>query len=575
MTFRTRPVLDRKHRPRWQDELRTQQLTVAGFALAIALAIGIYGAAAWNGYWETHFRPVAAVAGTTYDRSDLHVRERIVGAETITELTELQSQLGGPRDQAIQQQMDSLSLELSNLATTAADSLVDAAVLASRAGEYGIAVTDEELDAGVAQRRTLPERVAARVILIASLPEDAEADDEPTDEQVEAARAAAEDARARVEGGADFAVVATELSDDFTAQFGGELGWFEADDAAYAEYFEALADAEVGDVVGPVEADRGFAVLELLQRRQATTEGGLTDALRQQGIDDATFREYVRGELLIEEFRGHFGDEVAVSPTAQRRVAQIIIQPVAADPVPQERGRHVLISPLPDAQDQTAATDEQWAAALAEAQEVHELLSAPDADWFEIAEERSDDPGSGARGGDIGWYEPTASPFVVEFAEALADLEVGELSDPVRSDFGYHVIQKTATRESPEAQATELVAELRADPDSFAETAERVSEDPVTARDGGELGWVAPWELDVASEAAIFALGEEGEVSDPVNRGAEGIAIYQLLELSESREVEPERLDRIQQSGFERWLNDEVRAGVPTWVDPQFASAAA
>ena len=46
MSFRNRPVLDRKHRPRWQDELRTQQLIVAGSALAIAVAVGIFAAAA-------------------------------------------------------------------------------------------------------------------------------------------------------------------------------------------------------------------------------------------------------------------------------------------------------------------------------------------------------------------------------------------------------------------------------------------------------------------------------------------------------------------------------------------------
>ena len=51
MSFRSRPVLDRRHRPRWQDELRTQQLIVIAFAVAISLAIGIFGAAAWNGYW--------------------------------------------------------------------------------------------------------------------------------------------------------------------------------------------------------------------------------------------------------------------------------------------------------------------------------------------------------------------------------------------------------------------------------------------------------------------------------------------------------------------------------------------
>ncbi len=575
MTFRTRPVLDRKHRPRWQDELRTQQLTVAGFALAIALAIGIFGAAAWNGYWESHFRPVAAVAGTTYDRSDLNARERIVGAETVAELTELQAQLGGPRDQFIQQQMDSLSLRLSSLSTSAADSLVDSAVLAARAEEFDVSVSDEQIDAGVAERLTLPERIVARLILISSLPAEAEPDADPTEEQLVAARTEAEAARQRLEAGEDFAAVATELSDDFTAQVGGELGWFEDEDPVYDEYYDALADSEVGDIVGPLKTERGFAVLELLDRREATTEGGLGDILRQQGIDGAAFREYVRGQLLTDAFRVHFSEDVAVSPTAQRRVAQILIAPATEGSAPQERARHVLIAPLPDAPDQSVATEEQWAAALAEAQEVRDLLAAPDADWFAIAEERSDDPGSGARGGDLGWYDPAASPFVVEFAEAAALLAVGELSEPVRTDFGYHQIQKTGERESPQAQAAALVDELRASPDDFADTAARLSEDAATAREGGELGWVAPYQVDAVAEDAIFALTEVNEISDVVELGSGALVIYQLLEISESREVEPDRLEEIQLSGFERWLSDEVRGPVITWVDPQFASAAA
>jgi len=575
MTFRTRPVLDRRHRPRWQDELRTQQLTVSAFAVAIALAIGIFGAAAWNGYWESHFRPVAAVAGTTFDRSDLSERESIIAAETIAEFSELQAQLGGPRDQLLQQQIDTLSLRMSSISTTATGSLVESAVLASRAGEFDVRVSDDDLDAGLAERLTLPERVAASLILIESLPDDAEPDAEPTDEELEVARAAAEEARARVEAGEDFAAVAAELSDDFTSTGGGLLGWFEDDDAAYDEYFDALADAEVGALVGPVETERGYAVLELLDRREATSEGGLGDLLEQAGVDDGAYREYLRDQLLVDAYRTHFAEEVATSPTRQQRVAQIFIPPVSGAAVAQVRARHVLIAPLPDAADQTAATDEQWAAALAEAEEVRELLSAEDADWFEIAGERSDDPGSGARGGDLGWYDPVASPFVVEFTEGLEALEVGEVSDPVRTDFGYHVIQKTAERESPQAQAAALAEELRAAPETFAATATRLSEDHETAREGGELGWVAPYQLDAQREDAVFALTDVDEISDPVDLGAAGITIYQLLESAESREVEADRLEAIHATGFERWLTDEVRSPVRTWVDPQFASTAA
>jgi parvulin-like peptidyl-prolyl isomerase len=575
MTIRSRPVLDRKHRPRWQDELRTQQLTIIGFAVAIAVALGIFGAAAWNGYWESHLRPVAAVEGDHFTRGDLDTRERIITAEVIAKISELQDQTPGPRDQVIQQEIESLSQRLNSLSTEATNSLVDGAVLASRADEFGVSVDDAEVDAEIANRFLLPERVRARLILVEALPDDAEADAEPTDEQLAAAQDAAQAALDRVEGGEDFATVATDVSDDFTAAGGGDLGWFADSDVAYDDYFDALGDAEPDDLVGPIETDRGYAVLQLTARREATSEGGLDALLEAQGVSDAAYRQHVRQELLVDAYQAHFADEVVVSPTAQRRVAEIVIRPVTGEVVPQERARHVLVEPDTEADSPAEATDEEWEAALAEAETVRALLVAEGADWFAIAEEHSDDPGSGGRGGDLGWYDPEASPFVEEFSAALADLEIGEVSEPVRTDFGWHIIQKTSERESPQAQAADLVAELRADPDAFADTATLVSENHETAQEGGEVGWVAPFQLDAAREAAVFALTEVGEVSEPVEDPTVGLTIYQLLETSESEEIEEDRLAQIRSTGFQRWLDDEVRAGVETWIDPQFVSTTA
>lgn len=587
MTIRSRPVLDRKHRPRWQDELRTQQLTVIGFAVAIAVALGIFGAAAWNGWWESHLRPVASVDGETYTRGELSVRERIITAEAVAQVTELSAQLGGPRDQLLQQQIDSLSQRLNAIPTTAADSLVDGAVLSAQADAFDVNVGDDAVDAEIADRITLPERIQARLILVE--PETAGTDDEqpaegedgeaaadePTQEQLDAARDLAQAAFDRIDGGEEFAAVAAEVSDDFTSTTGGELGWFEDGDVAYDEYFDALADAEAGELVGPVEVERGFAVLQLVARRDSTTEGGLDELLDGQGVSDEAYRSFVREQLLIESYLDHFGDEVIGDSAPQRRVAEIVIRPLTAEAVPQERARHVLIQPDPELDDQAEATDEQWAAALAEAEEVAEQVRAEDADWFAIAEERSDDTGSAARGGDLGWYDPAASPYVEEFTAALEDLGVGDISDPIRTDFGYHVIQKTGERESPEEQAAALVEELRADPDSFAAIAARVSENPETAQEGGELGWIARYQLDRMLEDAVFALAEVGDVSDPVDAGESGIVIYQLLETSEDREIADDQLAEIQRAGFERWLDEEVRAPVQTWVDPQFSSTTA
>ena len=571
MTLRSRPVLDRKHRPRWQDELRTQQLIVVGFAIAIAVAIGIFGAAAWNGYWEAHARPVADVAGTNFDRADLDQRETILTMELAAEITELQSQLtGGPRDQIINQQLEALNQQISGLADSAIQSLVDGEVLASRADEFDVSVTDDDVDADVARRLALRERVHANLILVEALPEDAEPDADPTEAQHEAAVEEAQAAKERLEDGEDFATVATEVSDDFTAQTGGTLGWFEDGDVAYDEYFDALADAEAGDLVGPIETDRGAAVLELVERREATGEGLLAELLRDNGISDEEYREYVRSDILSEAYREHFEAEVVVTPAPQHRVAQIVIAPVTGTPVPQQRARHVLIAPDPELDDQAEATDEQWEAARAEADEVHELVSGEDADWDAIAEEHSDDTGSGAQGGDLGWSDPESSGYVPEFAAALAELEVGEISDPVRTQFGWHVIQKTDERESPQAQAAEIAEQLTDDPDAFADLARQHSEDTATAEDGGELGWVARYQLSRVLEEAVFALSEVGEISPVIDAGAEGLVIYRLLETSESEEIPDERLDEIRAAGFERWLDEVVRDGVETWLDPQY-----
>jgi parvulin-like peptidyl-prolyl isomerase len=314
-------------------------------------------------------------------------------------------------------------------------------------------------------------------------------------------------------------------------------------------------------------------VVKLIARRDADAEGPLLDFLRAQGVDYERYRDYVRDDILIDAYRRHFDDEVVVTPVAQQRVAQILIAPIEGEAVPEVRARHILVQPDPALEDQNAATPEQWEAALEEAREVQVLVSSPDADWFELATEHSDEPAAGDRGGDLGWSDPAQSPYVAEFTTALAELELDEVSDPIRTQFGYHIIQKTGERESPQAEAAELVEQLRADPESFVEVARKVSEHHGTAKENGELGWVAPYQLLRNQEDAIFALAEVDDISDPVDSGSDGIAIYQLLEASESREIEDERLGEIRANGFERWLDEVVRDGVDTWLDPQFTSS--
>lgn len=63
-------------------------------------------------------------------------------------------------------------------------------------------------------------------------------------------------------------------------------------------------------------------------------------------------------------------------------------------------------------------------------------------DKFEdVAREVSIDPGSGAMGGDLGYF--TRIKMVKPFSDAAFSMEIGEISEPVQSDFGYHIIQLT------------------------------------------------------------------------------------------------------------------------------------
>jgi parvulin-like peptidyl-prolyl isomerase len=81
-----------------------------------------------------------------------------------------------------------------------------------------------------------------------------------------------------------------------------------------------------------------------------------------------------------------------------------------------------------------------------EARAAYNLVNSG-SNFARIAREFSKDTGSGARGGDLGWAP--VSNYVDEFAKAVTSLEIGEISEPVKTEFGYHIIQVVAREEVP------------------------------------------------------------------------------------------------------------------------------
>jgi parvulin-like peptidyl-prolyl isomerase len=479
------------------------------------------------------------------------------------------------RDQVIQQQQQSLQQAISSVEEIASDSLVVGLVMEARAHEFGLHVDDEALEDEVERRRTLPARAQLSIILVEpEVDEDAEEGAEPTEQDREEAMAEIEAVKAELDGGADWGELAAEHSDHSTAQTEGLLGWITEDDTAFGEFHADAADAEAGAVVGPLENEDGWYLLRVEERLEERPNERLTEFLEAAGISDATYRDYVRQDLMQGEFRTYFTETVVGRYAPQRRVAQIL---VAADtdvatPDPKIHIRHLLAKPLPDEQDQAGATDEQWEAALARAEELRERAMESDADWYQLADE-SDDAGTRTRGGSLGWHDPAAleAQFVVEFAEAAAALDVGEVSEPVRSQFGYHIIQVTDRRVNALELANRLSAQLEDDPDAFERLARDYSEDPVSAGNGGDVGWVVPYQFENERQDAIFALTEPGQISEPLVT-PEGIYIFKLIDSAELRFVPQEQRERVAGSGFSRWLVElEEDAGV--WVDPELAPA--
>ncbi|HSL30808.1 MAG TPA: peptidylprolyl isomerase [Anaerolineales bacterium] len=80
------------------------------------------------------------------------------------------------------------------------------------------------------------------------------------------------------------------------------------------------------------------------------------------------------------------------------------------------------------------------------AQDIYERLQAGE-DFATLARELSKDTGSGANGGDLGWFGRGA--MVTEFETAAFELEVGEVSEPIQTDFGYHIIQVLGHQDIP------------------------------------------------------------------------------------------------------------------------------
>jgi peptidyl-prolyl cis-trans isomerase C len=126
----------------------------------------------------------------------------------------------------------------------------------------------------------------------------------------------------------------------------------------------------------------------------------------------------------------------------------------------QVRARHILIraagSPAPSEAGKKELSD---AEALAKAQDIRRKLAAG-GDFAALAAQESDDAGSKDKGGDLNFFKH--GQMVPQFDQAAFSLKVGEISEPVKTQFGYHII-KVEARKSYEDSKPEIDRRLRSE----------------------------------------------------------------------------------------------------------------
>lgn len=116
---------------------------------------------------------------------------------------------------------------------------------------------------------------------------------------------------------------------------------------------------------------------------------------------------------------------------------KVLEQPQSAITMPQTRSRHILLRP---------SAELSQAAARARLFQYKKDLESGRADFAQLAREHSQDA-SASQGGDLGWVTP--GQFVPEFEQVMDNLAPGEISDPLISRFGLHLIQVLERRDVP------------------------------------------------------------------------------------------------------------------------------
>jgi peptidyl-prolyl cis-trans isomerase SurA len=320
-----------------------------------------------------------------------------------------------------------------------------------------------------------------------------------------------------------------------------------------------------------------------------------------QGIEQIKeqMRNDMRSQLLAERMQAEITSKSTITPAE----VQSFFNSIPRDSLPffnaEVEIREIVYKPR--------VNDEEKARARARIDELRERIVTKGEDFAELAKKYSDDTGSGASGGDLGWQK--RGTFVQSFEAMVYKLEKNQISPVVETEFGFHIIQLLERRGNlvharhilikPEITAADLEAArakldsvrevIRYDSVSFSLAVKRFGEKDVASynndgrvanpRSGNTFFEVADLDTDI-----FFAIEklEPGSVTEPIAfRGPDGTRYYRLVQLVSRSKPHRANLqqdyNKIQQAALEQkkagftedWMLEKLRKTYLS-VDPMF-----
>lgn len=528
-------------------------LTNLAFLGAIALSTLLLAGVLAVGWWSDNYASAVTVNGSSISVGEAKSRGEIANFRLSLEAARIRARvsagtLTNEEADALLQQLDDAGTNLSSQLTS---DMIDALLVAQLAGEKSVTIDQVAIDAAWADETATPElRLLRRIsIEIAKGSKGV-----PTEATIAAAQQKADAILAEIKAGGDVGAIAKRESSDAYAAEGGRIGWSTKaeDPLADPAYAAAWALTAVGATEAISQSASQLVIFYVDQIRPAQADPNFEVSASDAKINMDLYKKMVGERALSAALSEVVTAELLVDPVEQRDISYIAV------PVPQGNSeveevlvRHLLYSPNDDAAGAAGldATDPAWAAAEAEAKAAYEKI-AGGASMASLADQ-SDDTGSGANGGLLGWA--AKGSYVPAFEDAVwADgLQVGDLLGPIKTEFGYHVMQFEGRRDGMTLRMEILAQELAgASVDFDARAAEALKEFEGMTTDN--LGFTSRYSLNAQIGSAAWLLAAD-EVSSVQTLNSQ-MVIFKVNAIEE-RALTEEQKATIKTSGYLVWLD--------------------